>query len=54
MGIRSQFSIVLGRIQKELKYVPSIALEAEGILRQQIMLSRSFGTTVAAFGALSE
>lgn len=52
--ISSQFSVVLGRTQRELNGVPCIELEDAGTPRQQIMVSRSFGMTVTALKDLSE
>ncbi|MFA7238813.1 MAG: Y-family DNA polymerase [Sulfuricellaceae bacterium] len=52
--ISSQFSVVLVRTQQELNNVPCIELEDAGAPRQQIMVSRSFGTTVTALEDLSE
>lgn len=52
--IRSQFSVALVRTQQELNGVPCIELEDAGAPRQQIMVSRSFGTTVTALEDLSE
>lgn len=52
--IRSQFSVVLVRTLQELNGVPCIELENAGTPRQQIMVSRSFGTSVTALEGLSE
>jgi DNA polymerase V len=52
--IRQQFSIVLERTVKELNGVPCIELEEAGTARQQIMVSRSFGTKVTGLADLSE
>ena len=52
--IRSQFSVVLGRTVSELNGVPCVELEDAGTPRQQIMVSRSFGSTVTALEDLSE
>ncbi|MDD2916014.1 MAG: Y-family DNA polymerase [Gallionella sp.] len=52
--IHSQFSVVLGRTQQELNSVPCIELEDAGTPRQQIMVSRSFGSAVTALADLSE
>lgn len=52
--IRSQFSVVLERTVNELNSVPCIELDEAGTPRQQIMVSRSFGSTVTALADLSE
>lgn len=52
--IRQQFSIVLERTVKELNGIPCIELEEAGIPRQQIMVSRSFGSTITEFDDLAE
>lgn len=52
--IRKQFSIVLGRTQQELNNVPCIELGGAGTPRQQIMVSRSFGTSVTGIADLAE
>ena len=52
--IRSQFSIVLARTVQELNGIPCIELDVAGTPRQQIMVSRSFGSTVTALDDLSE
>lgn len=44
--IQSQFSVVLGRTVNELNGIPCIELEEAGTPRQQIMVSRSFGSSV--------
>lgn len=52
--IRSQFSVVLARTVQELNGIPCIELEDASTPRQQIMVSRSFGSTVTALADLSE
>lgn len=52
--IRKQFSVVLGRTQQELNGIPCIELDGAGTARQQIMVSRSFGTSVSSFADLAE
>jgi DNA polymerase V len=52
--IRSQFSVVLERTVQELNGIPCIELEEAGTPRQQIMVSRSFGSMVTSFEDLSE
>ncbi|HEY6019131.1 MAG TPA: Y-family DNA polymerase [Candidatus Paceibacterota bacterium] len=52
--IRQQFSVVVERTVKELNGIPCIELEGEGVARQQIMVSRSFGQPVASLEDLSE
>ena len=52
--IRQQFSIVLERTVKELNGIPCIELEEAGTPRQQIMVSRSFGSMVTEFDDLAE
>ena len=52
--IRSQFSIVLERTVQELNGVPCTKLEEAGTPRQQIMVSRSFGSMVTELSDLSE
>jgi len=52
--IRQQFSIVLERTVKELNGIPCIELEEVGTPRQQIMVSRSFGSEVTLLSDLSE
>jgi len=52
--VRSQFSIVLERTVQELNGVPCIELEDAGTPRQQIMVSRSFGSMVTDLPGLSE
>ncbi|KXS32870.1 MAG: DNA-directed DNA polymerase [Candidatus Gallionella acididurans] len=52
--IRSRFSIVLARTVQELNGTPCIELEDANTPRQQIMVSRSFGSTVTALADLSE
>ena len=53
-AIREQFSIVLERTVQELNGIPCIELEEAGTPRQQIMVSRSFGSTVTEFDDLAE
>lgn len=52
--IRQQFSIVVERTVKELNGIPCIELEGAGTARQQIMVSRSFGSPVMNLEDLSE
>ena len=52
--IRSQFSVVLARTVNELNGIPCIELEDAGAPRQQIMVSRSFGSPVTALADLAE
>jgi len=52
--IRRQFSVVLARTVQELNGVPCIELDEAGTPRQQIMVSRSFGSTVTRLEDLSE
>jgi len=52
--IRQQFSIVVERTVKELNGIPCIELEEAGTARQQIMVSRSFGSPVTNLEDLSE
>lgn len=52
--IREQFSVVLERTMQELNGIPCIELEQAGKPRQQIMVSRSFGSTVTVLGDLAE
>lgn len=52
--IRQQFSIVLERTVNELNGIPCIELEEAGKPRQQIMVSRSFGSEVTLLSDLSE
>lgn len=52
--IRKQFSIVLARTVNELNGIPCIELEDVGQPRQQIMVSRSFGSMVTTLEELSE
>jgi DNA polymerase V len=52
--LRSQFSITLTRTMNELNGIPCIELDEAGTPRQQIMVSRSFGTTVTGLADLSE
>lgn len=53
-AIRGQFSVVLVRTVQELNGIPCIELEDAGTPRQQIMVSRSFGSTVTEFDDLAE
>jgi DNA polymerase V len=52
--IRQQFSIVLERTVKELNGIPCIELDEVGTARQQIIVSRSFGTPVMNLDDLGE
>ena len=52
--IRQQFSIVLERTVQELNGIPCIELEEAGTPRQQIMVSRSFGTEVTGVWGATE
>jgi DNA polymerase V len=52
--IRQQFSVVVERTVKELNGIPCIELEEVGAPRQQIMVSRSFGSEVTQLSDLSE
>ena len=52
--LRRQFSIVLVKTVNELNGIPCIELEEAGTPRQQIMVSRSFGSPVSALDDLSE
>ena len=52
--IRQQFSIVLERTVKELNGIACFELEDAGTPRQQIMVSRSFGSMVSSYEDLSE
>jgi len=53
-AIRDQFSVVLERTVQELNGIPCIELEEAGTPRQQIMVFRSFGTTVTDYDDLAE
>lgn len=53
-AIRDQFSVVLERTVQELNGIPCIELEVAGTPRQQIMVSRSFGSSVTEYGDLAE
>ena len=53
-AIRDQFSVVLERTVQELNGIPCIELEEAGTQRQQIMVSRSFGSPVTEYGDLAE
>lgn len=52
--IRQQFSVVVERTVKELNGIPCIELDEAGVPRQQIMVSRSFGSEVTRIEDLSE
>ena len=52
--IRQQFSIVLERTVKELNGIPCIELDEAGTPRQQIIVSRSFGSPVMNLDDLAE
>jgi DNA polymerase V len=52
--IRKQFSVVLGRTLQELNGISCIELDGAGTVRQQIMVSRSFGTSVTSYTDLAE
>lgn len=52
--IRQQFSVVLERTVNELNGTPCIELDEAGTPRQQIMVSRSFGSEVTQLSDLSE
>lgn len=52
--IRQQFSVVVERTVKELNGIPCIELDEVGTPRQQIMVSRSFGSTVMHLADLTE
>lgn len=52
--LSQQFSIVLVKTVNELNGIPCIELEEAGTPRQQIMVSRSFGSPVSALDDLSE
>lgn len=53
-AIRDQFSVVLERTIQELNGIPCIELEEAGTPRQQIMVSRSFGSSVTEYEDLAE
>jgi DNA polymerase V len=53
-AIRDHFSVVLERTVQELNGIPCIELEEAGTPRQQIMVSRSFGSMVTEFDDLAE
>ena len=53
-AIRDQFSVVLERTVQELNGIPCIELEEAGTPRQQIMVSRSFGSSVTEYDDLAE
>lgn len=52
--IREQFSVVLERTLQELNGIPCVELEEAGKPRQQIMVSRSFGSSVTTLADLAE
>lgn len=52
--IRGHFSVMLARTVQELNGIPCIELEDADRPRQQIMVSRSFGSEVTSFGDLAE
>jgi DNA polymerase V len=52
--IQKQFSVVLAGTVNELNGIPCIDLEQATAPRQQIMVSRSFGTTVTTLSDLAE
>ena len=52
--IRKQFSIVVARTVNELNGIRCVELDEAGTPRQQIMVSRSFGSTVTHLEDLSE
>ena len=52
--IRVKFSVILGRTLSELNGIPCIKLDEAITPRQQIMVSRSFGTTITTLEELSE
>jgi len=53
-AIREQFSVVLERTVQELNGIPCVELEETVTPRQQIMVSRSFGSMVTEFNDLAE
>ena len=53
-AIREQFSVVLERTVQELNGIPCVELEVAGKPRQQIMVSRSFGSSVTTLADLVE
>lgn len=53
-ALRDQFSVVLERTIQELNGIPCIDLEDAAKPKQQIMVSRSFGSEVTALEDLSE
>jgi len=53
-AIRDQFSVVLERTVQELNGIPCIELDEAGTPRQQIMVSRSFGSSVTEYDDLAE
>lgn len=52
--VRGQFSVVMERTVQELNGVSCLALEEVGKARQQIIVSRSFGSMVTGLDELSE
>ncbi|WP_126444623.1 Y-family DNA polymerase [Sulfuricystis multivorans] len=52
--LRTRFSVVLERIQRELNEIPCLALEEVAANKQQIISSRSFGRYVTELAALRE
>lgn len=52
--VRRQFSVVMERTVQELNGVSCLALEEIGKPRQQIIVSRSFGSMITGFEELSE
>ncbi len=53
-AIRDQFSVVLERTVQELNGISCVELEVAGKPRQQIMVSRSFGSSVTTLADLVE
>jgi DNA polymerase V len=52
--MRSQFSVVMARTVQELNGIPCLELEEVGKTRQQIIVSRSFGSMITELDELSE
>jgi DNA polymerase V len=52
--IRERFDVVMARTQDELNGISCIALAATEADRQQIVCSRSFGSTLSAYGELAQ
>ena len=52
--IRACFNVVLSRTQQELNGIACLALETVEADRQQIMCSRSFGSTFSDYGELAQ